>query len=86
MDSLKDSLRDHKKTVTMSSAQVNFLTRINQRTQVMLDHLQEMQAAEFLHFLAVSEFGMDPNKDFNFEYHPELESDNLIITEKINKK
>lgn len=83
MDSLKDSLADHKKTVTMSATQINFLTRLQKRSQLALDQLMEILASEYLHYLAISEFGMDPGRDFGFEYHPEKEYDNLVITEKI---
>lgn len=86
MDNLKDSLRDHNKTVTLNVHQIDYLNRIQKRTQAVLDQLMEMQAAEFLHYLAVHEFGMDPKKDFHFDYHPEKEFDNLTITETVERK
>lgn len=83
MDNLRDSIRDHKKTVTLSAEQINFVMNINRYMQQQLDILQERLAAEVLRYLAVNDFEMDPKKDFNFEFHPERESDNLVITEKI---
>lgn len=86
MDSLRDSLQNHQKTVTLSGAQVDFLMRVNARAQEMLNQFQEAVASEYLHQLAVTQFGMNPNKDFHFEFHPEKEADNLTITERIDRK
>lgn len=83
MNNLRDSIKDHKKTVTLSGEQITFIMNINRYMQQQLDMLQERLAAECLRYMAVNDFGMDPNKDFNFEFHPERESDNLTITEKI---
>ena len=86
MDSLKDSLRDSSKTVTLTSSQLNFLSNVHNYVQSQLDILQERLAGAYLNQLAVDEFGMDPKKDFIFDFHPEKEHDNLTITEKINRK
>lgn len=86
MDSLKDSLRDNSKTVTMNARQIMFLDRLQKRAQAAVDQLMETVAAEYLSLLAVTDFGMSANKDFHFEYHPEREVDNLTITEKIIHK
>lgn len=86
MNSLKDSLADGSKTVTMSAAQINFLERLRKRAQASLDMLMESVASEYLHSLAIDSFGMDPGKDFQFEYHPEKEFDNLTISERVVHK
>ena len=83
MNNLKDSLNENRKTVTLSASQIDFLNRVHQMMQLTLEQLKERVAAEYLHQLAVDQFGMDASKDFNFEFHPEREFDNLIITEKI---
>ena len=54
--------------------------------QSQLDILQERVAVAYLNQLAIDEFGMDPKKDFKFDYHPEKEFDNLNITETIKSK
>lgn len=86
MESLRDSLDKHQKTVTMTSSQIDFLMRLNARAQKMFDDFKEMIAGEYLHQLAVDEFGMDPTKDFSFQFHPELEADNFTIIEKAPRK
>lgn len=83
MTNLKDSLSSNTQTVTLSVEEVNYLTHMNQYLQVKLTELQEHFAAQFLSHLAVTKFKMDPNKDFHFEYHPEKEHGNLVITEKL---
>lgn len=82
MDSLKDSLNDNQKTVTLTPQQVQFLGHINHYLQNTLTQLQEHFAGQYLSYLAATEFGLDANKNFHFEYHPEREYDNLVITEK----
>lgn len=85
MANLKDSLGGNSKTVTLSVSQIDFLMRINKHLQIMLSDLQEKMASEYLHDLAIREFGMDNTKDFSFDFHPEKEFDNLTIREKINE-
>jgi hypothetical protein len=86
MDNLKDSLRDHKKTVTLTASQIDFLNRVHKWAQLTFEQLKEKIASEYLHELAIHEFGMDPNKDFHFDFHPEKEYDNLTITERLERK
>lgn len=84
MSNLKDSLSDNptSKTVTLSIDEVAYITHLQQYMQAKLTEIQEHLAGHYLSYLAVNKFELDPTKEFLFEYHPELESDNLIITER----
>lgn len=86
MDSLKDSLHNHSQTVTLSASEIDFLMRINAVSQQLLNEIQEKLAGEYLRMLAVDKFKMSPAKDFHFDFHPEQEFENLIITEKADRK
>lgn len=86
MESLKDSLSNHSKTVTLTAPQIDFLMRMNAMFQQALNEVQEKIAAEYLRQLAVDNFKMSPSKDFHFDFHPEREFDNLVITEKADRK
>lgn len=80
---LKDSIGSSTRTVTMSNEQIAYLQNMRAHFQQELDRIMEYQAAQFLRYIAVESFGADPNKDIRFQYHPERETDNLIITEHI---
>lgn len=83
MSNLKDSLNTApvSKTVTLSADDVLYLTHINQYAQVELTKMQEYFAGQFLAYLSIHKFEMDPTKNYTFNFHPEKESDNLTITE-----
>lgn len=82
MANLKDSQNTTGKTVTLSAAQIQFLSNMHAYMQQQLDILMEQMAGMYLNHLSVSEFKMDPNKNYHFEFHPDREYDNLTITEK----
>lgn len=81
MANLKDSLND-KRTVTLNAADLHVLGQLNAYLQQELDLLQNRMAGMLLNYFAVEKFGMDPGKDYQFEYHPDREYDNLTITVK----
>jgi len=81
MSNLKDSLNKPSKIVTLSAEDKAYLLYINQVLQTELDMLQQRMAARFLNHISVEKFGFEGGTDLRFNYDPNKDIDNLMITE-----
>ena len=68
-----------KKKYTMRGDQVIFLQGVNNYVREALEYAQQRIAADYLHNLAITEFGYAPNCDLRFNFDPTKETDNLEI-------
>lgn len=78
---LKDNLNKNSQTVTITTEDKSILEYMNKLLQVELDMIQQRMAARFLNYLAVTKFDFDDTNNLHFNYDPEKEIDNLVITE-----
>jgi hypothetical protein len=68
-----------KKKFTLTGDEVLFLQSVNGIMQQALEFAQQRIAADYLHKLAVSNFGYAPNCDLRFNFDPTKSADNLEI-------